>query len=46
MSVQKRVMNCRFLHVQVALFPAAVSPPRLYATAVMKLYVQHEVGGT
>jgi len=28
----------------VAFFPAAVSAPHLYAIAVMKLYVQHQVG--
>ena len=28
----------------VAFFPSAVSAPHLYAIAVMKLYVQHNVG--
>jgi surfactin synthase thioesterase subunit len=43
-EVAKRVADRKHAPMPLALFPAAVSPPHLYALAVMKLYVQHAVG--
>ncbi len=43
-EVTKRVAERKHAPMPVALFPAAVSAPHLYAIAVMKLYVQHTVG--
>ena len=44
MTFCSRLATFRAFGAQVALFPAAVSAPHLYAIAVMKLYVQHAVG--
>ncbi len=43
-EVTKRIAERKHAPMPIALFPAAVSPPHLYAIAVMKLYVQHAVG--
>jgi surfactin synthase thioesterase subunit len=43
-EVTRRVAERNCAPMPVALFPAAVSAPHLYAIAVMKLYVQHSVG--
>jgi surfactin synthase thioesterase subunit len=43
-EVAKRVADRKHAPMPLALFPAAVSPPHLYALAVMKLYVQRAVG--
>jgi surfactin synthase thioesterase subunit len=43
-EVAKRVRDRKHAPMPLALFPAAVSPPHLYALAVMKLYVQRAVG--
>lgn len=43
-EVTKRIVERKHAPMPLALFPAAVSPPHLYAIAVMKLYVQHAVG--
>lgn len=43
-EVTKRVAERKCAPMPLALFPAAVSPPHLYAVAVMKLYVQRAVG--
>jgi surfactin synthase thioesterase subunit len=43
-EVARRVADRRHAPMPLALFPAAVSPPHLYALAVMKLYVQRAVG--
>lgn len=43
-EVTKRVAAQKTAPMPLALFPAAVSPPHLYALAVMKLYVQRAVG--
>lgn len=43
-EVTKRVAERKHAPMPLAIFPAAVSAPHLYAIAVMKLYVQHTVG--
>ena len=43
-EVAQRVADRKHAPMPLALFPAAVSPPHLYALAVMKLYVQRAVG--
>lgn len=43
-EVTRRVAERKCAPMPVAIFPAAVSAPHLYAIAVMKLYVQHSVG--
>ena len=43
-EVARRVRERKHAPMPVAFFPAAVSAPHLYAIAVMKLYVQHQVG--
>lgn len=44
-EVTRRIAEQKTAPMPVAIFPAAVSAPHLYAIAVMKLYVQHSVGG-
>jgi surfactin synthase thioesterase subunit len=43
-EIARRVQERKHAPMPVAFFPAAVSAPHLYAIAVMKLYVQHQVG--
>ncbi len=43
-EVARRVQERKHAPSPVAFFPSAVSAPHLYAIAVMKLYVQHQVG--
>jgi hypothetical protein len=45
-EVTRRVAERKCAPLPIALFPAAVSAPHLYAIAVMKLYVQHSVGAS
>ena len=45
-EVTRRVAERKCAPMPIALFPAAVSAPHLYAIAVMKLYVQHSVGAS
>ena len=43
-EIARRVRDKKHAPMPVAFFPSAVSAPHLYAIAVMKLYVQHQVG--
>ncbi len=43
-EVTKRVAERKNAPLPIAIFAAAVSPPHLYAIAVMKLYVEFAVG--
>ena len=43
-EVARQVQERKHAPAPVAFFPSAVSAPHLYAIAVMKLYVQHQVG--
>ena len=43
-EVTRQVQERKHAPMPVAFFPSAVSAPHLYAIAVMKLYVQHQVG--
>ena len=43
-EIARRVQERKHAPMPVVFFPAAVSAPHLYAIAVMKLYVQHQVG--
>jgi Thioesterase domain len=45
-EVTRRVAERKGAPLPIAIFPAAVSAPHLYAIAVMKLYVQHSVGAS
>lgn len=45
-EVTQRVAERKHAPLPVAIFPAAVSAPHLYALAVMKLYVEHAVGAS
>ena len=43
-EVTRRIAERKHAAMPLALFPAAVSAPHLYAGAVMKLYVQGDAG--
>ena len=43
-EIAREVEESRCAPLPVALFTAAVSPPHLYAVAVMKLYLQRRLG--